>query len=243
MKKISLWVIILSFPVLLTSCSTDEFTGETEHTAELSETVLKKSLPTPQNIENGYDNTGVLHNHILDIYLSANHNHTTIEEVNDEIQQLVYGFSGVVPLALGVNSINSPVSQIMDIIDSPESSLSSIILESHLTNEAKINLTDFISSLLLLQDEAYEDKQQFIISYESSVIADTLLNNEDKRVILTTSSLIRYSLYYGKDREDKDWETSVGNITAAVSGALDNSSVAIHMTLVTGISLSVLFTE
>lgn len=241
MKKISLWVIILSFPILLTSCSTDEFTGEIEPATGLSETVLKKSLPTPQNIENGYDNVGVLHNHILDIYLSANHNHTTIEEVNDEIQLLVYGFGGILPL--GVNSINSPVSQIMDIIDSPEGSLSSIILESHLTNEAKINLMDFINSLLLLQDEAYEDKQQFIISYESSVIADTLLNNEDKRVILTTSSLIRYSLYYGKNREDKDWETSVGNITAAVSGALDNSSVAIHMTLVTGISLNVFFTD
>ncbi len=238
MKKVSLWVILFSFPVLLISCSIpDEITEETEVITKLNEVLLKNSELIPQNNANEYDSIGILQNHLLDIYLSANHNHTSIEEVNDEIQSLIFVGTGL------FNSIPTHlvVDQIIDIMNSPESSLNTIISNSHLTNEAKSNLTDFIDSLLLLQDEEYEDIYQFIIFYESSVIENRLLNNEDKRVILITSSIARHSIYYERNQNDKDWEVSVGNITAAVYGALEDSLTAINFSLVTGISLNIPF--
>lgn len=244
MKKVSLWIIILSFPVFIISCSTDEFTEHYDETTTiLNKAVLKQRLIIPHNSTNEYDSIGMLQNHILDIYLSENHNHNTIEEINDEIQRLIYDDFGNVRLWRS-NPIPSPVGQIIDIINSPESSLTRIISDSHLTSEAKISLTNFISSLLDdLQGEEYEDIYEFIVLYESSIIENTLLNNEDKRVILTVTAMSRYSFSYGKDRKDKDWETSVGNIAAAVGGALDDPLVAINMTLVTGISLSTLYTN
>lgn len=231
MKNLVLWIITLSFPVFLTSCSADDLT---EHYNE-SGTVLNKSLINPENNTNEYDFIGILQNDILEAYLSGNHNHQSVEEIAEEIQSLIYHYSNI-------ELMNLNIEEITNIIDSPEDTLNTVILDSHLSSEAKTRLTGFINSLLYLLRDEYENQYEFIVLYESSIIEDSLLNNEDKRVILTTTTILRYSLY-DDDRKDKDWETSVGHITAAVSGALENQLVAVNMFLVTGISIKTLYAD
>jgi len=106
-----------------------------------------------------------------------------------------------------------------------------------------VSLSGFITSLFLLVEEEYEDIHDFVVSYELSVINNSEFNDEDKRIILTTSSLSRYSFYYEKKRKDKDWETSVGNIMAGLSGALENSLTAVNSALVTGIYHNTIVTD
>ncbi len=240
MKTIALWIITLSFPILFISCSTDEFTGIPETNSFKNENVLKRYLLPPENNENEYDTLGRIHNSILEIYLSENHNHTTVEDINDEIQHLIYDYRNT---ELRGISATIPIELIIDIINFPETSLNRIVLNSHLSNSAKTSLSNFINSLLLLEDEDYTAIYEFIVLYETTVIENTLFNSEDKRIILTTTSIARYSSYYQKGRKDKDWEILVGNIVATVSGALYDPLVAINMALVTEISLSTLFTN
>jgi hypothetical protein len=241
MKNFSSWIIIaLIFPCLLISC-TDELTIEPEATILSDEAIHRRSLLVPQNNTNPYDTIGRIQNTVLDIYLSANHSHSTIEEINGEIGFITNSFSNT---SIGsISSTSSSVGLITDIVNSPGNSLDTIIANSHLTNQAKASLSGFIDSLLLLQEEEYEDIHEFIVTYESSIIGNMVFNNEDKRVILTTSSIARYSFYYGKKRKDKDWETSVGNIAASVGGALENSLTAVSMALATGISQNTMITE
>ena len=238
MKKISSWIIALTLiSPFLFSCSTDE-----ELVIKPQTTALKRCLQTPKNNTNPYDTIGRIQNQVLDIYLSANHNHSTIEQINGEIELITNNYGNT---SIG-NSTQAPFSiglQINNIVNAPQSSLNTIIANSHLTNQAKTNLSGFINSLLFLKNEEYEDIYEFIITYESSIVGNMVFNNEDKRIILTISSLARYSFYYEKKRKDKDWETSVGNIVASVSGALENSLTAVSMALVTGISQNTIVTE
>lgn len=242
MKKNSSWIITLTLICsFLFSCNTDE-----ENIINLdihsSDSYKKQIQQIPQNYINPYDTIGKLQNYILDIYLSTNHNHNTIEEINGEVQTMVsiYGNSNIgntVQLSLtSINQINNP-------LNTTESNLNTIIGNSQLTSQAKISLSGFINSLFLLVDEEYEDIHEFIIAYELGTINNSEFNDEDKRIILTTSSLSRYSFYYEKKRKDKDWETSVGNIMSGISGALENSLTALNSALVTGIFHNTIVTD
>lgn len=244
MKNISLWIIVSSALLFLISCSTDELSREPGASKELNNPIENRESDysplnelNAQNAKYGvnpYDELGKAHNRILDAYWATHPNHNTIEEVYEAVQNLMNA-----DMAEGTATEPEPsfINSITDIINDPENSLNTIISNSHLTNPAKTSLHGFIGSLVLIQDDSYEDIEQLIVSYEAFIMANSpLLNNEDKRIILITTAIARYSFYYSKRRKDKDWETSVGNIAAMTSGALDNSSAAIEMALVTGIS-------
>lgn len=246
MKNISLWIIVSSALLFLISCSTDELSRESNALKEPNEPIENRlsgfsplnesNTKNAKQSVNPYDELGKMHNRILDAYWAANPNpnHNTIEEVYEAVRNLMN-----VDTAEGTATEPEPsfINSITDIINDPENSLNTIISNSHLTNPAKTSLHGFIGSLVLIQDDSYEDIEQLIVSYEAFIMANSpLLNNEDKRVILITTAIARYSFYYSKRRKDKDWETSVGNIAAMTSGALDSSSAAIEMALVTEIS-------
>src|SRR5690606_9318290 len=159
-------------------------------------------------------------------------NPATIEDIDDEIQSLIRA-NAIITDSLSL--ILPEADTIIAILDSPYVYLPDIMDSSDLTNNAKIQFTDFIDDLLLISDEEYEDIYEFIVLYEASVFSDVGYTHNDKRIILTVTAIIRYSFYYGKGRKDKDWETSVGNIVAGTKGALEDSISAIRMALVAGL--------
>ncbi|MNW08315.1 hypothetical protein D3C71_2050780 [compost metagenome] len=68
----------------------------------------------------------------------------------------------------------------------------------------------------------------------SDAQADTALTTTDKEIVLTVLSIAEASLLYGKERKDKDWETSVGNIVAAARGAQHGTPCALRLSLTAG---------
>lgn len=230
------WIIAFILPILLISCSSDE--SVEDYKSSIENNILgKPGIFSPSNILNPYDSFGSLHNEILDIYLSGNHNHTSIEDINSEIQSLILASTVV----LDSSSLILPGTEVIaDILNSPDTSLTNIIDSSAMTSYSKIQFEDFIDSLMMMNEEEFEDIYDFITLYESSVLIDISLNSNDKRIILTVASLARHSFYYSKKRKDKDWETSVGNIAAGTGGALEDSVAALRMALVTGVSKSII---
>ena len=240
MKNISLWLVTVA--LLIVSCTAD--TIDTTEGID-SKVSSKKSIKTarlaqnltPENPANAYDFAGKLHNDILDIYLTGNYQYNTIAEISQQIEAIAMMNSDSVFAGLKTNEpVN--IEEIQDIVNNPESKLNEAIVNSSMTNVAKDSLSSFINSLFLWENAAYEEIYEFIISYESSVMANTQFTNEDKRIILTTSSIARYSLYYDKKRKDKDWDSSVGNRVGGVSGAIDNSLTAVIRSLVAGIMIN-----
>jgi hypothetical protein len=240
MKNISLWLVIVA--LLIVSCTAD--TIDTTESID-SKVSSKKSGKTarlvqnlrPENPANVYDFAGKLHNDILDIYLTGNYQYNTIAEIAQQIEAITMVNSDSVFAGLKTNQpVN--IEEIQEIVNNPQSELNESIANSSMTNGAKDSLSSFMNTLLLWENDEYETIYQSIISYESSVIANTQFTSEDKRIILTTSSIARYSLYYAKERKDKDWDSSVGNRVGGVSGAIDNSSTAIIRSLVTGILIN-----
>lgn len=245
MKNTSLWLVILT--LLIVSCTNDSIDYTERIESKLSNEKSGKLTRTmqnlsPENSENAYDFAGKLHNDILEIYLPGNYQYTTIAEVNQQIESIVATNTNLLALNLDGNSTVN-LEEIYEIITNPQSKLEGAIANSSLTSIAKLSLSNFMNTITTLENEEYESLYQTIVSYESSVMTDSQFTNEDKRIILTTSSVVRYSLYFAKERKDKDWDSSVGNRAGGVSGALENSSAAVTRSLVTGILINNLLAD
>lgn len=194
-------------------------------------TKLSQNL-SPENPANPYDIAGKIHNDILDVYLSGNYSASTTAEIAQKVDSIA---------ALNTDFVNSgtnlPINftEIQAIIDAPQAQLQQEITTAPMTNNAKICLSNFMDSFALWEADEYAVTHQSIIYWENSVINNPQFNTEEKRIILTTSSIARHSLYYARERKDKDWETSVGNRAGAVQGAVDNCCTAINRSIVAGL--------
>ncbi|MDI5894827.1 hypothetical protein [Flavobacterium algoritolerans] len=245
MKNISLGLVILS--LLIVSCTTDSIDNTESINGKVSSKKSEKSARlvqnlTPENPANIYDFAGKLHNDILDIYLTGNYQYNTIAQISQQVEAIAAENNDLMLLNLGTNlSINLDV--IQEIVNNPQAKLDEAIANSTMTNVAKGSLSSFMNDVLLWKNNSYEEIYQSIISYESSVMTNPEFNNEDKRIILTTSSIVRYSLYYDPPRKDEDWDSSVGHRVGGLSGAIDNSSTAVIRSLVAGIMINNLITE
>jgi len=234
MKNLLSLVIIIS---LLASCTSEniESTEILENSIAKDESYKAGKMLTglhPGNTANPYDIAGKIHNDILDAYLTGYHTCSTIAEVSQKVDSISALNNDLLSLETSSPVING---EIQEIIDNPQTELEQAIANSPMTNTAKNSLSGFMASILLWQDNDYSIIHESIISFEASVMSNSQFSNEEKRIILTTSSITRYAIYYTKERKDKDWETSVGNRVGAVQGAVANSSAAIKRSTVAGI--------
>lgn len=109
------------------------------------------------------------------------------------------------------------------------------------TAEAKQRLSTFISSLLNLYatEEEYAVLHSFIVSFEHEVLEAQDIVASDKKIILTTTSIIRYSFYQRKKKPkkntDPEWDLMVWSILGSVAGATESTEDAIVLSLICGI--------
>lgn len=245
MKNISFSLVIL--PLLIVSCTTDTIDNSDSAYNKVSSKKSQNSArlvqnQTPENPANIYDFAGKLHNDILDVYLAGNYQHTTIAQISQQIEIIAAANNDLMLLDTGTN-LPIDLNIIQEIINNPQAKLDQAIVNSVMTSAAKNSLSNFMNNVLLLENHSYEEIYESITSYEATVITNPIFNDEDKRIILTTSSIVRYSIYYDKVAKDKDWDISIGHRVGGLSGAMDNSSAAIIRSLVTGIMIHNLITE
>lgn len=234
MKK-HILIGILIFPLIMISCTSEE--NIEDLTIDKKDNFQRPGmiLSGPENASNPYDSIGRLHNEVLEIYLSTNSDNSLSENLTEDImaQVQLIACSGTINIAQDCNS-SFAYNTINTIVTNPENSTVSIIENSILTPQGKADLRTLIDSLAAIKDESYQDIHGFITSYESEILSSTVLNNQDKRIILTTSSIARHSVYYDEIR-DRDWDSSVGNIIGGTVGALNSSLSPVTMALVTGL--------
>ena len=242
MKNLLSLVIIIS---LLASCTSENI----ESTKNLDNSIAKdkfgnaekmSTATNPVNTANPYDIAGKIHNDILDAYLTGYHTCSTIAQISQKVDSISALNNDLLNL-----ETSSPIvySEIQEIIDNPQIELEQAIANSPMTSTAKNCLSSFMASIPLWQANEYSAIHQSIISFEASVVSNSQFSTEEKRIILTTSSITRYAIYYTKERKDKDWETSVGNRVGAVQGAIANFSAAVKRSTVAGLMIQNIQTQ
>ncbi|MGS2763809.1 hypothetical protein [Sinomicrobium sp. M5D2P9] len=108
-----------------------------------------------------------------------------------------------------------------------------------LSEPARESLLAFLNTLTGFPPDNSGDRQDYVQAYGFEVAQQTTWTKEDRRVILTTISLISHidlTLYADDgDREDEDWDIGVGNKSPVVAQSLENT--------VTVVALAVYYTS
>jgi len=237
MKNFLSGTALLCFALL--SCTNDTSEIETTEQTKPGNPALasRQGLAevNPANTANPYDLAGEAQNELLDLYLDGNYSSSSIEEVSEQVILLIAQHS-----ALGVQDTAPTISQeqITTIVTNPSGALGAVGTNTALSATAAASFSGFMATLDAAQGNTFEELYALIISYEATVINNPAYSETDKEVILTSTSIARYTIYYRKKRKDRDWDTSVGNIVAGSSGAEENTISAVAMAVVTGISIN-----
>lgn len=182
----------------------------------------------PYNTDNPYDSVGIIHTHILDAYLSFSHAFTTIEDVQINIHSIMQEFELTDPLRFSEQ-------EYLEIINTPETVWNNLLTTSVFSEVAKDNLKAFREIMMGWENKTWSLVYTDLLFYENDVLQNSSLSPDEKRMILTLTSIVRHSVHYKKGRDDKDWDISVGNFSGALKGAMANKDSAVALALIAGL--------
>lgn len=189
--------------VLTTSCSTDNASYSNLYEDD-------QTLTVPKNYNNPYDFIGAL-------YVESIKNFTSSDDIEkNNTSKLFDMFSGM--------------SYEDDIVEeNPMITLTDLIAQSQLTLAAQESLLDFTLAVLNYNQGNYTNLYTFIINYETQILNSDVYNHEDKRIILSFSSIIRHAAFkndsiqiLSEGEDDEDWDTSMGNLIGWLAYVLND---------------------
>lgn len=242
MKKIHSCILIVVFFIIpslgLVSCSSE---AEITPSENVNTTAARSVTNSPENDVNPYDEAGMLYEELFDTYYCTGN-------VGGSISQIIYEVQSIADANLNFNLIkdfpyqNVSSSRVQYLLENPTSCVNDVISTSSMSLIGKSSLSTFINQFIpFLDTESNCDIiYQKIVAYENAVLLSGLFTENDKRIILTSTSVVRYSVYRArkkpKKNTDPDWDIFIGNIIASTEGAKNGSAEAATMALVTGIA-------
>jgi hypothetical protein len=234
MKNFKVWLLVL--PLFTVACSNDlNITEEVGTTTTYNE---KKSLVDPDNSLNPYDYTGRIHNDILKTLDELDLNYTSAEQISSIIDSVAAEHPEVPSPAASLSGLATEISWMAE----DDGAFDDVLLDSSLGSTAKSSLSGFMDSLIAIIDGSYEEIYSMIVLYEDLVLANTGFTVTEKRIILTTTSVARFS-FHRKKRKDKDWETSVGSYAGTVYGAQEDAILGLKLAAAVGVYQNNLISE
>ncbi len=234
MKNIYSCLIILTF---FASCTDNENSAQ-EITSALNNKGVSDTLPA--NNANPYDNAGRIYDELFDAYYDGTNRLKEVQSVIMQVETIANSNSSFININnSGYQSLSKE--RVQYLADRNFSDIVSIIGASNLSSNAKTSFGNFLISITALYDSESDASKMYsaVVSYEGTVIDSHLLTDNDKRVILTTTSIARYTSYRAKKKPkkntDPDWIIFIGHVVGTEDGAEENSAKAIVEGLVTGI--------
>lgn len=214
MKKFIFPALLFSF--LNISCSSDDVTNyQTAQTDVASkDRFIVKNLNVPTNTANQYDYLGKIHSEVLDDYLNNYSSTVVIPVVTANVD--ITANSNTLFNTINSNYKGLKATDVQWIISNILYPVN-IINSTSLSTQGKTVLGPFINQLDTYQNVTYKTAHDSIVAYEATVAANASLNTNDKRIILTTTSIARYSIAYAKDK-GRRWDKTRTGITASING-------------------------
>lgn len=215
--------------ILFCACSSDS--GETllavAYTPPLKS--LSSDTVTIGNKDNPYDDIGLQYRNLLSAYKDGNYSPDTYTDILNVVEVLTN--SSLPP------QTDSPTRDLLALcMNNSEAAINLIVQQSALSQNGRGIVSEFIANYEDLGMQPFSSAYSEIVAIEAYVSSSVTLPDFDKRVILSVTSITRYSLYHSCC-EDTDWKKSVGNIVAALAGAIEtNTSRSIQYPLTTSIA-------
>lgn len=232
MKKLKLWLVIL--PVFTIGCS-DEYTNQKIETSQATRSFKTSDLTTQKSVD-PFDRAGEIYNNILDTLDRSSFNPHSIAEVVRLVDSVSKQYSEL-DLLSTETILSKRLSEIKWILNHKDASndavINKMLTRATIREDARKSFSLFVKSLMPRADDPYENVRLMILSYEKYVMDNTEFNSDEKRILLTTTSVVGYSV--DRKRKDKDWETSITKIAATVSGANQDIVLSLKMALTVGI--------
>ncbi|TRW25187.1 hypothetical protein FMM05_07730 [Flavobacterium zepuense] len=226
----------LCLALLFASCTTDSTddalynTSNTPQAAEVTPFFLRIGSG-PANANNVYDYTGELYNEILDDAI-ANSTGTGVSNVVTDVNTAATSNSAFTAISLGYTGITTTT---VSWVISNSSNDQTIINSTGASTRGKQELSDFVDLMEALPNRTYDEGYDAIAAFEHDIINDSTLNSLDKRIILSATSIARYSLYRTfNNGGDKSWTKHKTGVYGGITGA--DASTAKGVT--TGVSSS-----
>lgn len=214
--------------VCIYSCdleNTDQITGQRNYAvSRLNETGIN-----PQNLANPYDSVGKMYNNLLLTVKNVPTNYT-LHDIVSVVETQAFLLEDFSVLA-GENYL--PISADQEkIIDSINTEAAVNLSQLSDTAKSRLRLLFLRFSAPGYQQAEFSVIYNSLINYEQEVLLDKNLNGNEKKVILVTATVARYSAALDKGKgKDKDWKLTINNIVAAASGASESEAKAVTMTL------------
>jgi len=211
----------LCLALMFASCTTDSTddalynTSNTPIAAQATPSFLRTGSG-PANTNNLYDYTGQLYNEILD-YAVAHSTGTGVSNVVTDVSTAAASNSGFTAISSGYTGLTiTTVSWVL----SNSSNDQTIINNTGASSRGRQELNDFVDLMEALPNRSYDESYDAIASFEHDVINDSTLNSLDKRIILSSTSIARYSLYRTFNLGgDKSWDKHKTGIYGGITGA------------------------
>ena len=236
MKNIYSCLLILTF---FASCNNDLDTVKEGAATTIGHRTISETLPL--NTSNPYDYVGQLHDELFESYYASGNLPTSVSGIANRVEAIANENTQFNAIKSSTyHAVSSE--RLQYILDHKSTYLTDVITASSMTAKAKLSLSTFINSLVVVFDTETncDVLYQFVADYETEIIGDPLLTEKDKQIMLTTTSIGRHSAYLAKKKPkkntDPDWTILIVNVVAAADGAEFGKAEAITLALAAGIA-------
>lgn len=216
MKKI---FIVMVFPLLTFSCAPEQDLPQLEQ----QDLQVMKSYTEAANGVNVYDTIGSLRNTLLDSLLTTYPSSASLAELVTRLNSLAGSFPGF--NALKTSHYQELTVSGLSYYLQYSGNVQSFAEELSLT-ESKEGFVVFGQGLLNRNADSFEDNFNWITAYEAAVVFSDYPDSE-KELLLITTAIERYAVYYRKKPKDKDWDLLIGNIVATSQSASEDPATAV----------------
>lgn len=224
MKKLKVCLVLL--PMFTMACA-DEYSSEIDKTTQKINYEKKKDNAAG-NLDNPYDIAGIFYVEILDILDKTIIKSCSVEEAAVLVDSVSTKYLESKLLTESI-ALSSKMLEIIQLINNGNT-INNVLTRSTLTPYAQESFLSFIDSVNLAIDQPYDNIYKVIVDYESNIVNTLEYAGSDQQILLATTSFMRYYILI-KDREDKDWDTSIGRIAAVVSGTQLDLFLGVKMAL------------
>ena len=190
----------------------------------------------PDYANNPFDLAGKLHYDILEIYIPLEDEFATMQSIISLTDSIALSDSRFSSLAAGLYTIPT-TNTIASLLSTPDSIYTASTPLMSLT--ALTTSKSFCNDVVAFYDTNadYDDAYTFITSYEDTILSSSFTSSE-KEIMLTTSSVARYSLWLSAKRKkrkprDRDWDTLFTALTASIEGGNTSMANAIMLSVAT----------
>lgn len=201
---------------------------------------LSKLYTSSVNLSNPYDVVGQVYYSLYDTYYSSKHDPSTVEAVVDTLTVMAVQdsvFVSLAPVSYQFTAQTDVVAILSCDTICQDALLTTCFVSASTRNGFKAFLEDYV--LLCEGSSDYSSIHNYVVAYENSILTDTLLSLQEKRLLLIATSIARHTAHAKKKKPkkntDPEWTLLVTNLYGALDGGMRSDADAVIEALAVGI--------